>query len=182
MTGAGTGNPTATITIPGGLGVNAVQTLQFTNPAPGTQFTLTFNGATTAPISYNTVSIPAKGATEAANTVTITTSTANNFTIGEMVTIVGLAVPAYNGTFLITATPTPTTFQYIDPTANLAVSGNGTANTLVSNIQAALDALLDHRGRQHRGGEHGDQPVHHHLPELRWPARTFPPWSSAASR
>ena len=42
-------------------------------------------------------------------------------------TIAGVGVGGYNGTFTITAVPTPRTFQYTMPAADLANSGGGTA-------------------------------------------------------
>ncbi len=67
-------------------------------------------------------------ATEAGSTVTITTVGAHGFTPGETVVISGVGVGGYNGTFLITATPTVNTFTYTDPTTGLGASSNGTAN------------------------------------------------------
>jgi hypothetical protein len=67
------------------------------------------------------------GATEAGNTVTITTTAAHGLTPGQNVTIAGVGVGGYNGTFTVVTAPTPTTFTVTNPTAGLAASGGGTA-------------------------------------------------------
>ncbi|HWG50105.1 MAG TPA: hypothetical protein VN669_10450 [Candidatus Acidoferrales bacterium] len=67
-------------------------------------------------------------ATEAGTTVTITTVGAHGFSAGETAVISGVGVSGYNGTFIINATPTITTFTYTDPTAGLGASSGGTAN------------------------------------------------------
>lgn len=68
-------------------------------------------------------------ATESSSTVTVTTSAADGFVVSQMVTISGAGVAGYNGTFVITAVPTTTTFQYVDPSTGLAASTGGTATT-----------------------------------------------------
>ena len=58
-----------------------------------------------------------------ANTVTLTTDTvAHNFSVGSIVTIASIAnnPSAYNGTWSITAVPSPTTFQYYHNNSDLA--------------------------------------------------------------
>ncbi len=67
------------------------------------------------------------GASEVGTTVTIRTSAIHNRSVGEVVTIAGVGVGGYNGTFTITAVPTPRTFQYTAGAAGLANSGGGTA-------------------------------------------------------
>ena len=59
---------------------------------------------------------------ESGNTVTITMSTANpvGLAIRGNVLIAGAGVSGYNGTFQVTAIPTATTFQYINPTSGLS--------------------------------------------------------------
>ncbi len=66
------------------------------------------------------------GATETGNTVTITTSAAHNFSVGEQVVVAGVGAGGYNGTFIINTIPTSTTFTYTDPTTGLAASIGGT--------------------------------------------------------
>lgn len=76
------------------------------------------------------------GATESGNIVTITTSIPHGYRAGQSVGIgcVGstpqtcnVTSSGYNGVHPITATPTSTTFQYIDPHFGLAASGGGQA-------------------------------------------------------
>jgi uncharacterized repeat protein (TIGR01451 family) len=67
-------------------------------------------------------------ATEAGTTVTITTVGAHGFSTGETAVISGVSVAGYNGTFIITATPTVNSFTYTDPTSGLGASSGGTAN------------------------------------------------------
>ncbi|HLK08051.1 MAG TPA: hypothetical protein VKV30_08925 [Candidatus Angelobacter sp.] len=66
-------------------------------------------------------------ATEAGTTATITTVGAHGFATGETAVISGVGVGGYNGTFIITATPTVNTFTYTAP-GGLAASSGGTAN------------------------------------------------------
>jgi uncharacterized repeat protein (TIGR01451 family) len=67
------------------------------------------------------------GATESGSTVTITTNTPHTFLVGQSVTISGVGVAGYNGTFTIASVPSPTTFTYTDTNTGLAASGGGTA-------------------------------------------------------
>ena len=101
------------------------------------QATATFNAGGTSGRANPTATVdqgtaPAldsliSAATEAATTVTITTVGAHGFTTGETAVISGVGVVGYNGTFIITATPTVNTFTYT-ATAGLAASSGGTAN------------------------------------------------------
>ena len=65
-------------------------------------------------------------ATETGSTVTIATSTAGGFAVGNTVVISGVATPGYNGTFTITAV-SGKTFTYNNVTTGLAASGGGKA-------------------------------------------------------
>ena len=72
-------------------------------------------------------------ATLAANNVTtITTTAAHNFQVGQFVTVTGVGVAGYNGTFLITSVPTATTVHLLQDPAitNAAASGGGSAAIL----------------------------------------------------
>ena len=61
-------------------------------------------------------------------TVTIQTSTAHGFSAGQTVAVSGVALAAYNGSWVITAIPDATHFQYTLPgQSGLAASGGGTA-------------------------------------------------------
>ncbi|HEX3155455.1 MAG TPA: hypothetical protein VHV32_12560, partial [Candidatus Angelobacter sp.] len=67
-------------------------------------------------------------ATEAGTTATITTVGAHGFSTGETAVITGVGVGGYNGTFIITATPTVNTFTYTANSAGLGASSGGDAN------------------------------------------------------
>ena len=64
---------------------------------------------------------------EASSTVTITTSAAHGFIVGQTVTILGVGVSGYNGVFTIATVPSSTTFTYTDSHTGLAGSSGGTA-------------------------------------------------------
>lgn len=107
------------------------------------------NTATTGALAAN---IPAAqpeaaiaSATESGTTVTITTSTDNNFQTGELVTIAGITPSGYDGTFQITAID-PTQFTYTAPAKLPAASLSSATATLTgtstSSLQNALQGLL----------------------------------------
>jgi len=75
--------------------------------------------------TLNIVASPT-GAVRANNVSTITTTVAHGYQLGQTVLIVNVADSTFNGTFLITAVPSATTFTYNNPGANSA-SGNGGA-------------------------------------------------------
>src|SRR5688572_19533965 len=52
------------------------------------------------------------GATQSGTTVTITTTAAHGYVVGQLVTIAGVEVAGYNGTFAITGVPNSTSFTY----------------------------------------------------------------------
>ena len=114
-------------------------------------FKLGFNGETTANITVGTTikaattSASTSGASESGTTVTIRTSSVHGLKVGELVTISGVGVSGYNGTFTVTAVPTTTSFTYTDSTTSLGLSGGGTwtlsAGSLATAIQNALGAL-----------------------------------------
>jgi phage tail sheath protein FI len=74
------------------------------------------------------------GAHEVGNTVTITTTANHGFSVGDVVKITGVAAAGYNGTFVVSATPSATTFQYTNPTAGLLDSGGGTVNLVPDHL------------------------------------------------
>ena len=51
------------------------------------------------------------GATELGNTVTITTTLAHGFSVGQTVTITGVGVNGYDGTFTIASVPSSPAFS-----------------------------------------------------------------------
>jgi uncharacterized repeat protein (TIGR01451 family) len=89
------------------------------------------------------------GATEVGNTVTITTAAAHGYAVGQQVTISGVGVAGYNGTFTITSIPTTTTFTYTAAATGLAASGGGTVTsgaTGTSNTITVSAAAATHFG------------------------------------
>jgi hypothetical protein len=71
------------------------------------------------------------GATEAGNTVTITTLDFHHLAVGDNVAIAGVDLDGYNGTFTV-ASVTGMSFTYTNPTADLAPSGNGSVGHTVT--------------------------------------------------
>ncbi len=97
-------------------------------PANSTQW------STRTPLYSITVAAPA-GSTvailsvsETGNSVAVSTADIHNFRLGQQVTISGVAVAGYNGTFTITSIPDTTSFTYSNPAAGLAPSIGGTAS------------------------------------------------------
>ena len=111
-------NGTFTVTKPGGSAGN-------------TTFTYTDTSGLTTPATSTsgaTATLASSGATESGNTVTLTTTASNagKLTVGHSVSVVGVGVAGYNGTYTIASIPTTTTFTYSDSTSGLAASGGGT--------------------------------------------------------
>jgi len=128
---AGTGNaplPTATNTadIVGGTSAIIVDNDSTSGQASSVYFG-TLAASPTVCETTATIAVSPVGAKEVGTTVTITTTTAHGFGVGESVTIAGVGVAGYNGTWIITSVPTSTTFTYTDTAAGLGNSGGGTA-------------------------------------------------------
>jgi hypothetical protein len=84
-----------------------------------------------------TVTLAVPGATESGTTVTINTAAPHGRSVGDNITIAGVGVAGYNGTFTITAVPTPRSFQYTAAVSGLAASGGGSA-TFFSPFQVRI--------------------------------------------
>ncbi|MGB6959138.1 MAG: hypothetical protein WBF01_01945 [Candidatus Acidiferrum sp.] len=82
-----------------------------------------------------TISASPAGAIENGFLVTITTATAHGLSAGQSVTIAGVPIAAYNGTFPVVAAPNSTQFTYIAGASGLAASGGGTASSATATIQ-----------------------------------------------
>jgi CSLREA domain-containing protein len=114
------------------------------NPTGTVTFNLYNNDTATGPALFadtenlsGTASINAdNGATEAANTVTITTTPALGIETGDSVTITGVGVAGYNGTFTVTGVSS-SSFTYTDGTSGLEASGGGTASFGSSTVNSA---------------------------------------------
>jgi len=94
--------------------VPTTRSFQYTNPTSG--LGVSGGGTITLPVAVS----------ESGNTVTVRTTAAHGRSVGDTVTIAGVGVAGYNGTFAITAVPTSRTYQYTNPTAGLANSSGGT--------------------------------------------------------
>ncbi|MGC1367255.1 MAG: hypothetical protein WA829_16285 [Candidatus Acidiferrum sp.] len=82
-----------------------------------------------------TISASPAGAIENGFLVTITTAAAHGLSAGQSVTIAGVPIAAYNGTFPVVAAPNSTQFTYIAGASGLAASGGGTASSATATIQ-----------------------------------------------
>src|SRR6266581_915013 len=81
------------------------------------------------------ISASPNGATENGFLVTITTTAAHGLSAGQSVTIAGVGVAGYNGTFPVVSAPTTTQFTYIAGASGLAASGGGSAASATATIQ-----------------------------------------------
>ncbi len=121
--------------------INEVQTASLRHFGGGNEVQVVTFGpgyapaATIQPLSVNINAAPSAtsrgGAQEVENTVTIATAAPHTLQVGDSVTIAGVAVAGYNGTWTVTAVPTSRAFQFTNPTTGLATSGGGTV-TLVA--------------------------------------------------
>jgi hypothetical protein len=82
------------------------------------------------------------GAQEDGNTVTIATGAVNTLQPGDTVTISGVGVADYNGTWTVTAVPTTRSFQYTNPTAGLPVSDGGTVTLAAPGLSESGNTVL----------------------------------------
>jgi hypothetical protein len=78
-----------------------------------------------APRVSTVAAVGVPGASQVGTTVTIRTTAAHNLAVGQTVTISGVGVAGYNGTFVVTSAPNTTTFTYTNPIVGLANSGGG---------------------------------------------------------
>jgi CxxC motif-containing protein (DUF1111 family) len=90
----------------------------------------------------NIMTIASGGAVESGSTVTITTTTAHGFKVGQMAQILLVPVSGYNGQFPIVSVPSSTTFTYTNTVTGLADSGGGTAKNLPHEVVPA-DATVN---------------------------------------
>lgn len=88
---------------------------------------------TTQPIAVTIAAGPG-GAVENGFLVTITTTVAHGLVAGQSVTISGVGVTGYNGTFAIVSVPLSTQFTYLAGASGLANSGGGTAASATATI------------------------------------------------
>ena len=82
-----------------------------------------------------TIAASPSGATENGFLVTITTTAAHGLSAGRSVTVAGVGIAGYNGTFPVVSVPSGTQFTYIAGASGLAASGGGTAASATATIQ-----------------------------------------------
>jgi hypothetical protein len=126
--------PAPSSTIPGVALVTDGNHVVVSNPAQNELFIATSIPNVEAIPQINISSLIAgSGATEAGNTVTVTTTAPHGFTTGQSVVIAGVGVAGYNGTFVVQSVPSSTTFTYTDAAnSGLAPSGGGYATAGVA--------------------------------------------------
>ena len=140
-----------------GAGVQLTGTLTFTGPNTITaNSNLVVNNTTTltggiAGTSVTNPSATITATSEAVNTVTITTAAAHNFLPGQLVTVSGVTNPSYNGTFVIVAVPSATTFTYANIFGGLANSAGGAVSTTANLIQSGPGNLVLTGGNDYNG-------------------------------
>jgi hypothetical protein len=116
----------ATISGVGVVGYNG--TFAVTGTPSGTQFTYVIGVS----------GLAGSGAgTSASATATIQTSVAHGFAVQQIVSITGVGVSGYNGTFAIATVPDSTHFTYTAVSGGLAASGGGTA-AAAGNVAAGV--------------------------------------------
>ena len=108
------------------------------------------NGATQpAPVA---IAAGPNGASENGYLVTITTTSAHGLTAGQTVTIAGVGVSGYNGTFSVLSVLSATQFTYVAGASGLANSGGGTAASATVTIQTtAAHGCVAGQSRPSRG-------------------------------
>lgn len=82
-------------------------------------------------------------ATESGTTATLTTDKPHGFQVGMRVTVSGVSVAGYNGTFTVTGTPSPTTFTYTAGQSGLANGSGGTARQADRRDHAFVGAVVN---------------------------------------
>jgi hypothetical protein len=88
------------------------------------------------------------GGTSASATATIQTSTAHGFVAQQVVSITGVAVSGYNGTFTIATVPDSTHFTYTAMSGGLGASGAGSAAAAGNIIAGVHQACVIFQTRQ----------------------------------
>ncbi len=143
---------------------SATGSLQTSSTNPLNGFNVIYNAGGSWPSSAATIAsnlpatIRSTGATESGTTVTITmasgTTLPGTLRVGSSVTIAGVGVAGYNGTFTVASVPSVTTFTYTNPTSGLANSGNGTVTStdVVAGASETGDTVTITMGSAYLGG------------------------------
>ena len=88
------------------------------------------------------------GGTSASATATIQTTTAHGFAPSQLVSVSGVGVSGYNGTFAISAAPDATHFTFTATTGGLTASGGGTAEAAGSVVAGVHQVCVIFQTRQ----------------------------------
>jgi 6-phosphogluconolactonase (cycloisomerase 2 family) len=112
------------------IGAPVAYTVNLANAGPGASTVVVSNSlpASLTPGGLVGVVAAPAGEVRSGGTVTVTTALPHAIVVGEPVTINLSSDVSFNGTFNVTAVPTPTTFQYAQASAD-ATAGGGTAAT-----------------------------------------------------
>lgn len=105
---------------------NEIKTIVFKAPDRSQATVLTQNrGGLITPVAGTAKTVSNKALT--ANVATLTTTVAHGFTVGQTVTVAGVDA-VFNGSYVITAVPTTTTFSYAKTNADIvSAAATGTA-------------------------------------------------------
>jgi hypothetical protein len=122
-----------TATVTGGNNPTGTVTFNLYNNSAGTGpalFTDTENLSGSALIGHGTSAV-----TQVGNKVTVYTISTLGIDVGDSVTIAGVGVAGYNGTFTVTGVSL-NSFTYTDPVTGLPGSGEGTASFVASTVSS----------------------------------------------
>lgn len=141
-------NVVSTITATGSSAIEVIDTVAST-VATTTDLTATYtsiglvgenstltNSGTLAPLIVDGFTVSAISVTS--NIVTLTTSIAHNFVVGDNIRVHGVTNTSFNGTFTITETPTATTLRYSQALANTSSSGGTVGISLIAGTSTVL--------------------------------------------
>ncbi len=126
-------------------GVPALFNGHYTGALESVANTNTYEGPITLAMAGNGSGAPASisGVSETGTTVTITTTAAHNYQVGETVLIAGITPTGYDGLITITGVPTTTTFTYAAAAARGAATlSNATATPTGVTIGVASGSTL----------------------------------------
>ena len=120
--------------------------LEYASSDPLAAYNVIYNLGASWPTSASIAT--SNGATESGSTVTITMSSANDLAVADSVTIAGVSVAGYNGTFTVTKVDSTTQFEYTNAVTGLANSGRGTvADTAMNPVaQSRLNVFFTRKG------------------------------------
>jgi hypothetical protein len=123
--------------------VSGTNSLENAAVSPLIGYDVICNAGAAFPTSVAVAAAPG-GATEAGNTVTITTTASHNLAVGARITVAGVADTGFNGTFTVASVVSTTQFTYTAATAGLAASGGGTVT--YTGAQERLNAFFARGG------------------------------------